>query len=115
MRLLVGYILASNGIMKFADLDKYIGIFRQLAIPVPEVMTPMIAALEAGGGIALILGLLTRLFGLAFAGEFAIATLSVLRVGQHGYFEMAMIGIGFTLSTVGAGKISLDRMFQMEN
>lgn len=86
--------------------------------PVPGILQALAAISEYGGGLALIIGLLTRLgaLGLVFTMLGAVLThLSmhdafVATPPAHGY-EMALIylAIALTLTTGGPGGLSLDR------
>src|ERR1700689_78015 len=71
--------------------------------------------LELGGGIFLVLGLLTRVIGLLMAVEMVVAIFAA-HMGSgilaiHSYqFELALGAAALALGTFGAGAISLDAM-----
>ena len=92
------------------------GFFGQMGVPMPGVMGPAIAILELVGGLALILGLFTRVFGFLLACDMLGAILLVRANGgffaPNGMeFELALCAIAATLAVVGAGGFSVDSTF----
>ena len=88
------------------------GAFTQMGVPLPGVMGPLIGLLEFFGGIALVLGFLTRLLGVAFAFDMLGAILLVqLKKGFSGYeFEFLLLGASVALFLTGAGRFSVDAL-----
>lgn len=86
------------------------GAFTQMGVPFPGVMGPFIGLLEFFGGIALLIGLLTRPMALAFAIDMLVAILLVqLKKGFSGYeFEFLLLGSSIALLLTGAGRFSVD-------
>jgi len=86
------------------------GAFTQMGVPFPGVMGPLIGLLEFFGGIALAVGFLTRLLGVAFALDMLGAILLVqLKKGFSGYeFEFLLLGASAALFLTGAGRFSVD-------
>lgn len=68
---------------------------------------------EFVGGIALLLGLLTRFWAFLIAGNMIVALITVNR--HHGYagseYTLALIAMALLLVTTGGGALSLDRRF----
>ena len=110
----------------FAGLGKVMGgtagvagFFGSLGIPLPGIMAPFISYLELLGGLALILGLFTRGFGLLLMCTMIVA---ILTAGLNGMAEAPslpqawnsirteiMLGIGaLSLALLGPGRLSVD-------
>jgi len=76
LRLMVGGVFFWEGILKFVYANQGLGRFTKLGMPIPEVLAPAIAALEIGGGVLLMSGLLTRLVSIPFIVEMIVAMVS---------------------------------------
>jgi putative oxidoreductase len=64
VRLYWGWQFWQSGWGKLQDIPKVVDYFTSLGVPFPAFNAPFIAALEAGGGILLLLGLGSRLIAL---------------------------------------------------
>jgi len=86
------------------------GAFTQMGVPFPGVMGPLIGLLEFFGGIALAVGFLTRLLGVAFALDMLGAILLVqLKKGFSGYeLEFLLLAASVALFLTGGGRFSVD-------
>ena len=86
------------------------GAFTQMGVPFPGVMGPLIGLLEFFGGIALLIGLLTRLLAVAFVGDMLGAILLVqLKKGFSGYeLEFLLLASSLALVLTGGGRFSVD-------
>ena len=117
LRILTGVVLAAHGGQKlfvygFAGVT---GAFGQMGIPMPEIAGPAVALVEFFGGLALIVGLLTRLAGFGLAVNMLGALFLVhLKAGfflPNGYeFVLTLFGATATLMLTGAGRYSLDAL-----
>jgi len=119
LRLALGAIMISHGAQKlFGGMPNFMGMLNKMGIP--GWMGYLVLAAEFGGGILLVLGLLTRLAALSMLIDMAVAIFKVhlsngLRgagPGKAGYeFPLACAAIAFALIFFGGGPISLDGAF----
>jgi uncharacterized membrane protein YphA (DoxX/SURF4 family) len=76
IRIIVGTVFLSEGLIKFLFANQGIGRFTKIGLPYPEHMANFIGGLEIIGGICIILGLFTRFFSLIFIIQMIVAILS---------------------------------------
>lgn len=113
-RVVVGYVFMLTGWAKLNNLPHMIELFTEWGIPFPQVMTPVASAIECFGGVALILGLCTRVAGGALAVVMIVAVLAAKLADidsvetLFGFEEASYFVIFFSLAIQGAGKVSLD-------
>src|SRR6201986_851842 len=69
LRLTVGVMFFSGAVDKLGDLGKFTAMFVGVGIPAAQVLAPATAVVELVGGVALMLGLGTRLAALVLAGD----------------------------------------------
>jgi putative oxidoreductase len=111
LRLALGIIFISHGYPKLVHASDMHGFFVQHGLP--PYFAEIAGVLETFGGGLLILGLFTRVTGLLFTIEMAVAIWKVHSGGGylavHNYeFPMALAVACFALATVGASRISID-------
>src|ERR1051325_6676422 len=108
VRVMAGVDL-SHGMPKFYDVSGGYGFFQSISLP-SELFLP-IAFLEVNGGLAILLGVLTRIASLLFiiemTGAIVFAKLSKGFVGGY-EFELLLISICITLALVGPGMVSIE-------
>ena len=118
LRLALGSIMIAHGAQKaFGGMPRFMGMLQNLGIP--PVMGYLTLAAEFGGGILLVLGLLTRFAALAVVIDMFVAIGKVhlknglmSSGGKVGYEFPMMCGVvAFALIFLGAGPISLDEAF----
>lgn len=113
-RVVVGYVFMLTGWAKLNNLPHMIELFTQWGIPWPEVMTPVASGIECFGGLALILGLATRIAGGALGVVMIVAILSAKLADVDsvetlfGFEEAAYFVAFFWLAIQGPGALSLD-------
>ncbi len=107
IRLAVGLVFLSHGCMKIGNLGMVQGMF--VGFGLPGVTGIFIAWLEVIGGLALILGIVPRLFGLLFGIEMLVAIL--LTGPGRGYqpheLEIFLMLVSFGIMFAGSGRFSL--------
>ena len=89
--------------------------FAQMGIPAPGLLGPFVALVEFFGGIAILLGLLTRLAALGVGATMVVAILTVHL--KHGFFAptgvelpLALLASAIALVITGAGAFSVDQL-----
>ena len=119
LRIAVGTIFVLHGKQKLFGMGfaGVTGAFTHMGVPLPGVMGPFVALLEFFGGIALIVGLLTRLFALGFAIDMLVAILLVqLKNGfSHYELEFLLCVSSAALLFMGGGEFSIDSLLGRRN
>jgi putative oxidoreductase len=117
-RITVGWVFMSTGWGKLNDLPRIIDLFVELKIPFPQLMAPFVSAVEFGGGLFLLLGLLTRFAAPPLVIVMIVATLSA-KLDQIdslesllGFEEISYLAMFLWLAVAGPGKVSLDYLLQ---
>jgi putative oxidoreductase len=113
LRLSIGVIFVQQGYLKlFVSRAIFLKLFPSWGFP--AYFAYIAGGLELLGGILLILGLLTRIAGLLFAVEMAIA-LVIVHIPHGGWRDVHATGLvlllstgSFVLAALGAGRWSVD-------
>jgi putative oxidoreductase len=121
-RLLMGQAFFLTGRGKLANFANTVAFFTELGIPMPELNAAFVSRLEFYGGIALILGLGTRLFAAGLASTMVVALLTADNAtfldaffmrGDAGLTDVVPVVYGLFLLWLivyGPGKLSLDAL-----
>lgn len=121
-RVVIGLGYFQTGTGKWHHFDRTVGFFSSVGIPFPTASAALVASLEVVGGIALMLGLGTRLFATALSGSMVVALLTADRqafltswtsASESSPTDVAsFVFLLFLLWLVfmGPGAISLDRL-----
>ena len=113
-RLVVGYVFMLTGWTKLHNLPQIILNFSSWGIPYPEILTPFVSGVEFFGGLALMLGLFTRIAGGMLAVIMVVAIIAVKWASVDsietlfGFEEASYFVIFLWFAIGGAGKVSLD-------
>lgn len=118
LRLVLGIVFAAHGAQKLLvhGVGGTAAMLGGLGVPLPTLAAAVLIALELGGGLALILGLGTRVVASLLAIDMLVAMLAVH--APHGFFlprgiEFVLTLLGGTLTLVGTGPgaLSLDALW----
>lgn len=114
MRIALGLTFFIHGYVKFRDgIENVSGFFSSLGLP--GFMAYVVAIVELVGGIAMILGLGTRIVGALFALVMLTAILTAKRSAGFvgGYeFEMMLLAGGVLMLLSSSRLYSLDSVFK---
>jgi putative oxidoreductase len=114
LRIVLGVIFAKEGAGKLlgwfggSGFAGTCAFFAGLGIPFPEFNAILVGTVELVGGLALVLGFLTRLAVVPIAITMGVAILTAHRGGGWSYPLLVIAACGALLQ-VGAGPLSLDR------
>jgi len=119
IRLALGLVFLIHGGQKLfvGGLAGTADMLGQMGIPAAGILGPALAIIEPLAGAAIVLGLLTRIAGLAVAIDMLGAILTFHRL--HGFFvpmgiefPMMLCAGGLVLAALGAGPFSVDRQLE---
>jgi len=110
LRVGVGLVFFMHGLTKVQNLPGIMGFFAHLGLPAWVAVA--IAWLEVVGGVALVVGVATRLFAFLFGVEMLVAIFlgGIGRGWQAHELEALLMTVSFALVYLGSGRISLWRM-----
>jgi len=115
-RFTLGWVFLHTGWGKLHNLQGVTDFFVSLGVPFAQVQAPMVAGIEFGGGLLLLLGLATRFTALPLVGVMLVAIRTALWDDIHDLsdlFGLAEFGYVILLSGLvvfGAGSVSLDAL-----
>ncbi|MBT2513776.1 DoxX family protein [Arthrobacter sp. ISL-30] len=116
LRVIVGFIFAAHGLQKFNEftIAGTQAAFTQMGVPAAQLVAPVVATLEVVGGIALIAGVLARVFAALLAldmlGALFLVHASAGVFADKGGFEfvLALAAASLAIALIGAGRFSAD-------
>ncbi|MET3174458.1 UNVERIFIED_ORG: putative oxidoreductase [Arthrobacter sp. UYCu721] len=118
LRVILGFLFSAHGWQKFNEwtIAGTQAAFAQMGVPAANVSAPLIAGLELAGGIALILGALTRMVAALLAvnmiGALFLVHASAGVFADKGGYELVLLlgAAALALALTGAGRVSVDRV-----
>ncbi len=118
LRVVIGFLFAAHGWQKFSEftIAGTQAAFTQMGVPAAQAVAPVVAALELVGGVALILGVLTRVFAALLAldmlGALVLVHASAGVFVATGGYELVLIlaAAAAAVALVGAGSVSVDKV-----
>lgn len=119
LRIVLGTIFMAHGLQKLLEfgLSGTAGAFGQMGIPLPTLSAAVVMTAELLGGLALVLGLFTRLAAVPLAVTMLVAMLAVHRPG--GFFlpegieyTLTLLGANLSLMLAGPGAWALDNVLR---
>ena len=117
LRLVTGGFLifqSHDNVLSPARMDEFEKFLAQFNFVAPELMAPLSVYAQFAAGIAFVLGLLTRWFGLITAFNFTVAVWMVhWNDPVPGIWPAAiLIFLGLYFGTRGGGRYALDTLFE---
>lgn len=117
LRVILGFLFAAHGWQKFNEwtIAGTQASFAKMGVPAADVMAPAVAVLELAGGVALILGILTRvvaaLLVLDMLGALFLVHAPAGVFAANGGYELVLLlaAAAFALALTGPGRLSVDR------
>lgn len=117
LRVVLGFLFAAHGWQKFNEwtIAGTQAAFAKMGVPAAEAMAPAVAVLELAGGVALILGVLTRvvaaLLVLDMLGALVLVHASAGVFAAGGGYELVLLlaAASLALALTGPGRLSVDR------
>ena len=118
LRIAVGLVFLMHGAQKLFvfGLDGTADIMGKLGLPLPALCAAIVIAVELLGGLAILLGVFTRLAGALLAFEMVVAIIVARLHGgffaPYGYeFELTLLAACLTFASTGPGRVSLEEIW----
>jgi putative oxidoreductase len=108
IRVGTGLVFFMSGVMKLQSMTMTNAFFVHIGLPAPIGM--LIAILETIGGLALVLGVFTRVFALLLGIEMLVAIFingGIAKGWQPHEMEALLMAVSFGLVYTGSGKFSI--------
>jgi putative oxidoreductase len=112
LRVVLGIIMIYHGWPKVTNLGGVIEGFTGMGIPLPAVAAVFAAVAEVGGGLLMLIGVLTDIAGLAFAIDMLGAIIFVHAKNGFGVdkggieWPLALMAMALAIALAGPGRFS---------
>lgn len=116
VRVTLGVVFMGTGWGKLHSLDKVTNFFMQLGLPAPHFQAVLVASTEFFGGLAILLGLATRLAAIPLMITMIVAIATAKRSeidgvqSLLGFEEFSYLAMYLWLIVAGPGKLSIDHL-----
>ncbi|HET9708764.1 MAG TPA: DoxX family protein [Gemmatimonadales bacterium] len=109
LRLAVGGVFLHHGLMKLQlGIPGLASYLHSVGVPFASIFAVILIALETAGGALMILGVLTRIWGICFVVEMVVAILRVKLPGHQGFeLEALLLAGAASLVALGDGPVAL--------
>lgn len=106
--------MTQDNVFSWARMEEFARFLAQFGFPFPLACAVLSVAAQFGGGLALVLGLYTRLAGLVIAFNFVVAVWMVDSRQPYpaAFAALSLVAAGVCLMFTGAGRWSLDRAWR---
>ena len=111
LRVAVAVVFIFQGWGKLNGIENVIAMFTGLSFPLPALWAYLVAGVEFLGGIAILLGVYTRLAATLLAIIMVVALITV-HIGQplnQAFLAIAMLGATYALRELGSGAWALTK------
>ena len=117
VRIATGVFFVVHGYAKFfgeMGLAGFAGMLTKLGFPMADIFSFLVAFAELFGGIAILLGVMTRFwaFWLTVIAFVAWWTVKGFNIGDKGDLDLLALGLTIALLLAGPGAISLSSYFK---
>ncbi|MBA3317262.1 MAG: DoxX family protein [Gemmatimonadales bacterium] len=115
LRVVLGIIMLYHGWPKLTDLGGTIEGFAGMGVPLPALSAIFATVAEVGGGLLLLVGVLTDIAGLLVALDMLGAITFVHAKNGFGAdkggfeFQLALLAMGLAIALAGPGRFSASR------
>ena len=109
IRLALAAVFLHHGIPKLLHLGDVVEFFTSVGLPVPTVTAPVVAAVEVGGALSMLLGIGTDITGILLAIDMTGAIVTVLWSKGFGGWELefSLLLMALTVALAGPGRFAL--------
>ncbi len=118
LRIVTGIVFLAHGSQKVfvQGVSTFAGFLSQIGMPAPNLLAPLVAAVELLGGLVLILGLFTRWAAVPLAIVMLVAAVAVH--SKQGFFlpngyeyTLVLLAADISLFLAGGGEFALDNLW----
>lgn len=113
LRIGLGVLFILHGWDKVSNVASVVALWQRLHLPLPQVFGPIQGLVEFGGGILLLAGLFTRVFGFLLAADM-LGALFLVKIHTPTFINQEWLAFWMSLALLaaGAGSLSLDAFLQ---